>query len=287
MDLLHSSFQVKFKMPHFPPQPQSAPRGQRWVVPRASTLVLHPISKASQQRLPKPRIGVSAKRALKPKPVPRQLAKAIGKRTSVLELLCKPQHTTENIPMRGNHVPASNSHATGASLREPSSRIEDTNFFIAKLQNDIDAGRFDLKGNPWVIPGNFLQEAFVINEQRQRAGEKLIDSNEALHLTLRPSVFVWSPEKLSPGLRIHCPFCNQPVSVKQWRPPRTLHSLSGQCMYITMKYTCSDCQHVQKCTEDLVPELSAGKKSQRQKKTFMADKPESRREWSVPHSRIT
>ncbi len=54
-------------------------------------------------------------------------------------------------------------------------------------------------GNPWVLPDDPFQAALATNAERNTAGQRSLDAEEALNLVLRPSIFVWAPEKIFPG----------------------------------------------------------------------------------------
>ena len=166
-------------------------------------------------------------------------------RPSVLDLLRKKQQPEVSSSAQGAApTPAvpSGGGQPGKGLKEPKQYIGDSFWHVAAIQKDLSSGLLDLKGSPWVQPGNPFRDAHAINEQRKKVGERLLDSTEALNLTLRPAVFVWSPEHLCPGQRLQCPKCNRaPLVKKQWGRTRILHSMNGFCVYITMKYTCSSC----------------------------------------------
>ena len=71
---------------------------------------------------------------------------------------------------------------------------------------------------------------------------KMINAEEAWNLTVRPSIFVWAPEKLETGLRIRCPGCGKNTSEASWAPGyRTLHGVNGQFAYVTTIHVCHHC----------------------------------------------
>ena len=79
-------------------------------------------------------------------------------------------------------------------------------------------------------------------------------------LTLHPSVFVWAPDLLFPGLNIKCPSCGSQFSSTQWHTPRLLHGLSSLQAYVTRRYMCC------RCAPD-------GSQARQRCKQFLADTP--------------
>ena len=122
--------------------------------------------------------------------------------------------------------------------------IADVDQYICGVQRDVDSGRVGLNGRPWICPPNPFNCALVINEQRRRSGEPLVDALEALNLVLRPTLFLWSPEKLQPGLIMRCPCCHSPASSVRWWRPRNLHALAASYVYVTVQYTCKSCSQI-------------------------------------------
>ena len=91
-----------------------------------------------------------------------------------------------------------------------------------------------------------------------------MDAEELLNLCTRPSVFVWDPVALAPGLEIPCPWCGEPSSRSNWCPPKSIHQLRGNDVYVTVRYVCYACG-----------EITNGKNpNTRKKKFFLADAPE-------------
>ena len=243
----------------------------------------HAIKPVAPKRISK----VGAKTKIK-KPVPANTVwqSAPLPHPSILDLLRKQQRSASFQDAQASPSNAASSSEGAIPLpllpkkpilrdgKDPKELIGEPECSIAKLQNDIANGRFDLKGNPWVFPGDPFQDAMAINTRRQKHGERLIDSDEALHLVLRPTLFVWSPESLCPGFEMHCPHCHHPAVVKRWNSPRIMHSLTGQCMYMSMQYTCTDCPTVQQSGNTLQPGGNpSGTKTARRRKTFMTDNP--------------
>jgi hypothetical protein len=78
----------------------------------------------------------------------------------------------------------------------PRKAIESLEKYIENLKGDIDAGRVDLQGNPWVAPPNPFRLADQVNKERLRDGVSLINPGEALSLVLQvvaPSSPTWDP----------------------------------------------------------------------------------------------
>ena len=237
----------KFRMPDFllTPKPRVAHRG----VPRAKDLVL-------RSSYVKKRVVIKKGAAKKKKDVAQKKHEPKPTTRTVVDWLLKAGKNKNVQPERPRDCP---------DTSEPKEPIKDNTKYIEQLQRDIVAGRWHLRGNPWVIPRHPFQEAIAINKQRINDGERHIDAAEALNLVLRPSVFVWAPTKLFPGTAVCCPGCKMPSSCMEWARPRILHSLNGHCTYIASRHICYQCQSTFKHTTPL---------RQRAKKTFMADAPE-------------
>ena len=250
-------------MPQFS-EKDAVPPGNRQELPKAKDLIIHPFCRSKKKPADFPK-RVVIKRNHKAAAEPTRAAKMVEKSASVLDLLCRSQRKldADNV---GHNPPRSVDAPNTSNTLEPKLPIASPQCYVFKIQRDIAAGRLDLKGNPWVFPASPFQEAFAINKERQLNGERQLDSCEALNLILRPSLFVWWPERLWPGLRIHCPRCGQLASWKQWHCPRILHSINSQCMYITMRYQCSA------CLGDPKPgSCKADAPARKQKKIFKAD----------------
>ena len=153
---------------------------------------------------------------------------------SVLSMLLRP----------GQHEAPPELAVAKGSAHEPRVVIGDDSEYITNLLREISSG-YALQGKPWVFPPDPYHAAAEINRQRQRDEERLIDAREALNLVLRPTVFVWAPDKLFPGLSVLCPLCRQPMSSSEWWRRKTLHTVTGCCAYITMRYSCR-CQALRK-----------------------------------------
>jgi len=128
-----------------------------------------------------------------------------------------------------------------SSLSRPRQAVLDAASYLQKLQDDIGNGRLLLQGSPWVVPDDAFQAAGRINDARSAAMEELIGPDEALHLVLRPTVFVWAPQKLLPESSIRCPHCDRCATKVRWCRARVLHRLDGQCLYLATRHTCDKC----------------------------------------------
>ena len=239
----------KFRMPDFPVTP--APRAVHRGVPRAKDLVL-------RGPYMKKRVVIKRGAAKKKKDAAQKKCEPKPTTMTVVDWLLKAS-TSKNVqPERPEDCP---------NTSEPKEPIKNNTEYIEQLQHDIIAGHCHLQGNPWIIPRHPFQEAIEINKQRSNDGERHIDAVEALNLVLRPSVFVWAPTKLFPGLAICCPGCKMPSTYMRWARPRILHSLNGLCTYIVARHICYQCQSTLKRT-------TSQSQGQRAKETFMADAPE-------------
>ena len=123
----------------------------------------------------------------------------------------------------------------------PKQPILEATLYIEQVKRDIMAGHIDLRGNPWVAPGDPHVEAEATNAQRQDDRELLVDPTEAWNLVLRPTMFVWTPEKIFPGFKLSCPTCGCPTVQIGWGRPRVLHSMDDQFVYAATRHACDKC----------------------------------------------
>jgi hypothetical protein len=257
----------KFRMPSFPPlsgQQEELRGPSRPVTPRARDLTLLPLRSSRQpmravkKSISKPKSKVVLKGAREAKLV----------RPTVVDLLCKRKDAESRSSCFVDNAGVADSIPiciAQAGLREPKSFVEDAEAYVKAITKEILAGRLDIRGNPWVLPRDPFQEAASINANRARAGERPIASSEALNLILRPAIFAWAPEKLSPGLQVCCPDCGKPGSFKQWWKPRTLHQLNGHCIYFTTRHLCQACEAIRR------PSSRIPRGGHRRGKMFLAD----------------
>ncbi len=239
MSLLNSKFQLL-------PSPLAPPPQKLRIspaVPRADTVRLHtnrgralqvPVSK--RMRKTKPTVQ-PFRQQMKPKCGP-----------SIVELL-------------GACVAEEAPPAAQASLNRPRYAIPDTKSYLQKLQSDISSDRLLLHGNPWVVPDDAFQAAHRTNDARSAAMEELIGPDEARHLVLRPTVFVWAPLKLFPELSLNCPHCAQRATKVRWCRIRVMHRIDGQCLYLATRHICEKCganpQHRDTSFQSDAPEVIA------------------------------
>ena len=138
-------------------------------------------------------------------------------------------------------------------------RVVTRDVYVRNLLRDVK--RLIKNRSPWITPPWPATAAVEINEGRKRNGEQLMDAEELLNLCTRPSVFVWDPVAVIPGLIISCPSCGKPASRSNWCPSRPVHQLRGNSIYITVRYGCYACG-----------EIARGKTlSARTRKFFQAD----------------
>ena len=123
--------------------------------------------------------------------------------------------------------------------RQPRERVGNNDVYVKDL---LRHGTRPERGcSLWIIPPQPDAAAAMINEQRKREGEELVDNEELLHLFVRPSVFVWDPSALHPGLAVLCPTCRAPASRSDWCPFKPIHQLRGPSVYTTVRYGCYAC----------------------------------------------
>ena len=230
----------KFQMPQQLGRPAVRPA----CVPRACMLTLC--------RSTKPMDKQAKRKAQTKNKLKKVLPTINAKRTSVFDLLRKSRNAPSIVSKKS---------CEEAALREPQEPIQNADSYVQKLKDDIDTGKFDLGGNPWVHPRPVRNEIAHINAKRAAKGERGISAEEALQLVLRPSVFVWAPGKLVPTLHMICPECNTPSASHGWGRGKVLHHLAGQSLYIATNHTCCKC----------MPAAARSSSTQRVRRRFSAD----------------
>ena len=125
-------------------------------------------------------------------------------------------------------------------LSSPSVRIGAADEYVAHVKQRCLRGSL-VKGQPWIKQECPIHAADQINEKRYEAQEEPIDAAEALNLVLRPSIFVWAPDQIFPGVTIRCPTCASICSFRGWGKTRVLHHLSSQSLYIATQHACDEC----------------------------------------------
>ncbi len=175
----------------------------------------------------------------------------------------------EHFSLQGCASAAGSDHAGAKNilrgLREPQHCDGDAHAYIKDLTANVDSGRLELHGNPWVLPASPLLEAMSINRRRAEMRAELMDATEVLCLVLRPKVFIWAPHRLDPGLQIHCPACGMAGLRAEWQRPRTLHSLDSHAAYVTVTYRCS------KCPANTRKRSQESRRATKSEKAFIAD----------------
>lgn len=131
--------------------------------------------------------------------------------------------------------------------------------YVKQVKKQVARGS-GLHSNPWIYAPDVFKEAARINKERQSAGKCSLNEKDIRNLILRPTIFIWDPEHISPGLKILCPFCNAKASRKDWSRDRVLHSVDTTHVYVTVKYACRRCK-----------QRANGSKMSH--KTFLADAP--------------
>ena len=145
------------------------------------------------------------------------------------------------VELLGAHASQEAPPAVQCSLKPLHNPIADAASYVQRLQDDISNGRLLLNGSPWVVPEDAFQAASRSNERRSAARGNVITPDEALNLILRPTVFVWAPQKLVPELSLRCPHCARPTTKVRWCRARVLHRIDGQCVYVATRHTCQKC----------------------------------------------
>ena len=169
---------------------------------------------------------------------------------SILTLLLKGTSSRDNFETEGRPP------------RQPRERIGDVTAYIKDVMKECS--KHPREHGLWIAPTSAPKAAAEINEQRKRNGEQLLDAAELLNLCTRPSIFVWDPMALHPGLSLSCPKCGLPASRSNWCASRPIQRLQGNCVYTTRRYGCYACG-----------KTSGQKKPRtRTRKLFLADAPE-------------
>jgi len=164
----------------------------------------------------------------------------------------------------GKNKPRRPTDADAQGLRQPRKNIGGKGFYIKEVTQDCAC--FLKERGPWIVPPQPAAAAAAINAQRQRDGERLLDTEELLNIFVRPSVFVWDPAAIFPELTILCPSCGAPACRSNWCQPRVLHQLHGSSVYITVRYGCYSCG----------ANSQQAQPASRSMKLFLADAPEVR-----------
>ena len=239
MSLLNSKFQLL-------PSP---------LVPPPQKLRVSPIVPPAD----KVRLHTNGRRALQV-----SISKTIRKRkptTQPNRQQMKPKCGPSIVELVGVRVAKEAPPAAQSSLHRPRHAIPDAVSYVQKLQSDISSDRLLLCSNPWVVPDDAFQVARRINDVRSAAMEDPIGPDEARHLVLRPTVFVWAPLKLLPGLSLSCPHCARRATKVRWCRIRVMHRIDGQCLYLATRHTCEKCvanpQHRDVSFQSDTPEVIA------------------------------
>ena len=169
---------------------------------------------------------------------------------SILTLLMKGASAKDNLETEGQ------------LQRKPRERIGAATVYVKDVMRECSK---HLKNQClWIAPPLPAKAAAAINEQRKSNGEQLLDADELLNLYTRPSIFVWDPMALLPGLSLSCPSCGLPATRCDWCPSRRIQRLHGNSVYVTARYGCYACGR-----------RSGPKKADtRTMKRFLADAPE-------------
>ena len=239
MSLLNSKFQLL-------PSPLAPPPQKLRIspaVPCADTVRLH----------------TNRRRALQV-PISKMMRKAKPTAQPIRQQM-KPKCGPSIVELLGACVAEEAPPAAQSSLNRPRHAIPDTASYVQKLQSDISSDRLLLHGNPWVIPDDAFQVARRINDARSAAMEDPISPDEARHLVLQPTVFVWAPLKLLPGLSLSCPHCARRATKVRWCRIRVMHRIDGQCLYLATRHICEKCganpQHRDTSFQSDAPEVIA------------------------------
>lgn len=125
------------------------------------------------------------------------------------------------------------------SVQQPSlvSPARTVNEYIQRVLADVGIGRRDICHSPVLTPGDPAQSAWTMRREQQRNGNT-ISSDDVKALVLRPSIYVWAPHLLFPGLVVSCFACGSQASKKDWAKVRRLQTLSGSMVYATFQYRC-------------------------------------------------
>ena len=152
----------------------------------------------------------------------------------------RPMPSVLSMLMASSQAPSAPS-SSNAEKNGPQKLARSEEEYGANVMQKITSKKHKLCADVWVTPTEPFQKAADINRSRRAVGQRPIDADEALALVQRPLIFVWAPELSCPRLQIHCPNCGARPSTSRWWRQRTLHTIGGNAIYITRKYTCHTC----------------------------------------------
>ena len=121
-----------------------------------------------------------------------------GAPRSILDMLRVRKCQRSRSPRHAASLESAQPESGAQSASSPANPVKSTQGYVEELKRKImteSSGFVALHGSPWVHPPDPLRAAHAINEDRRRAREWLINAEEAWNLTVRPSIFVWAPEK--------------------------------------------------------------------------------------------
>ena len=206
-----------------PRVPSSLPHAQ-WAMPRARDIVL--VKPRMWVRSPL-RCSKSAERAgaRRPRQTPKQnatkQARAQSGKCLTLTALFRQQRQQQHQQQRASNISEtdralqavpvrSDAGATASSHGFASPQGFDCFGYAESIAKEVASGARDLQGCPWIHPPS---------------------PSEAMDV-MKPSVFIWAPEKLRSGYRLPCPICGAATAQMEWARPRVAHGLASQCMYV-------------------------------------------------------
>ena len=190
-----------------------------------------------------------------------------ARQLSVLDILRGASSSHSASPSSSQHAnrqlsPAQSSGAPSPSVAQgcptagagPNADAAWVRHAVLEVTRSIDDGRVKLAGDPWVRPAALTLRAESLRARRSCQGDAVLACEDTQALTLHPSVFVWAPDLLFPGLNIECPSCGSQFSSTRWHTPRLLHGLSSLQAYVTRRHMCCRCapngsQARQRCEE--------------------------------------
>jgi hypothetical protein len=147
-----------------------------------------------------------------------------------------------------------NSNAVAAPLPSSAAPVDRTRY-ITDTAHCVLSGQYDLRGCPWVFPSSPFKGIMP------GVASANLNSTDVQHCVLRPTLFIWAPEKLHPGYRLPCPLCGNGTSQVAWERSRVAHSLTSQYMYLCAQHQCNQCSA-----------STAGAKRKRVRMRFSADR---------------
>ena len=74
--------------------------------------------------------------------------------------------------------------------------------YIKNMKQMLHSGALDLQNGPWVHPGEQSRNPIIAEAMARSSAEPALDADKVRDIVFRPSVFVWAPHVLFPGMLV-------------------------------------------------------------------------------------